>query len=63
MSDKHVALAGHIRRLCSLGVEPRLVIPHVIEAARHIVGADWGMFFYADEHYALSFSLYTSDSA
>ncbi|MGU7773130.1 LuxR C-terminal-related transcriptional regulator [Burkholderia sp. MR1-5-21] len=54
MSDKHVALASHIRRLCSLGVEPRLVIPHVIEAARHIVGADWGMFFYADEHYALS---------
>ena len=54
MSDKHVALASHIRRLCSLAVEPHLVIPHVIEAARHIVGADWGMFFYADEHYAVS---------
>ncbi|KWK03051.1 helix-turn-helix transcriptional regulator [Burkholderia stagnalis] len=54
MSDKHVALAGHIRRLCSLGVDPRLVIPHVIEAARQIVGADWGMFLFADEHHALS---------
>ncbi|VWB39672.1 helix-turn-helix transcriptional regulator [Burkholderia lata] len=54
MSDKHVALASHIRRLCSLAVEPHLVIPHVIEATRHIVGADWGMFFYADEHYAVS---------
>jgi hypothetical protein len=54
MSDKHVALASHIRRLCSLAVEPHLVIPQVIEATRHIVGADWGMFFYADEHYAVS---------
>ncbi|ORT87561.1 hypothetical protein B7G54_08665 [Burkholderia puraquae] len=32
MSDKHVALASHIRRLCSVAVEPHLVIPHVIEA-------------------------------
>ncbi|WP_338640881.1 helix-turn-helix transcriptional regulator [Burkholderia pyrrocinia] len=54
MSDKYVALAGHIRRLCSLGIEPRLVIPHVVEATRRIVGADWGMFFYTDEHYAVS---------
>ncbi|WP_260432256.1 helix-turn-helix transcriptional regulator [Burkholderia sp. Bp9140] len=54
MSDKHVALTSHIRRLCSLAVEPHLVIPHVIEATRRIVGADWGMFFYADEHYAVS---------
>lgn len=62
MSDKHAALAGHIRRLCSLGVEPRLVIPHVIEAARQIVGADWGMFFYADECHVLT-DVYSENDA
>jgi DNA-binding CsgD family transcriptional regulator len=54
MSSKHAALAGHVRRLCSLGAEPRIVIPHVVETVRTLVGADWGMFFYANEHYALS---------
>lgn len=54
MQDKHVALAGHIRRLCSLGVDPHLVMPHVIQAAREIVGADWGMFFYADAYGTLT---------
>ncbi|WNC88392.1 hypothetical protein RI103_11710 [Paraburkholderia sp. FT54] len=53
MSSKHTALAGHVRRLCSLGAEPHIVIPHVVETIRTLVGADWGMFFYADEHYAL----------
>ncbi|MBS6361446.1 helix-turn-helix transcriptional regulator [Burkholderia sp.] len=54
MQDKHVALAGHIRRLCSLGVDPHLVMPHVIQDAREIVSADWGMFFYADAYGTLT---------
>jgi len=53
MSSKHAALAGHVRRLCSLGVEPHVVIPHVVESVRAMVGAEFGMFFYADEHYAM----------
>ncbi|MFL9913396.1 helix-turn-helix transcriptional regulator [Paraburkholderia sp. RL17-337-BIB-A] len=62
MSSKHAALAGHVRRLCSLGAEPHIVIPHVVETVRTLVGADWGMFFYADEHYALS-EMYSQNEA
>jgi hypothetical protein len=45
MSSKHAALSGHIRQLCSIGSDPHIVIPHVVEALRMLVGADWGMFF------------------
>lgn len=54
MAGKNSALSGHVRRMCSLGIEPRIVIPHVVEALRQIVDAEWGMFFYADENYQLS---------
>ncbi|MCC8394690.1 helix-turn-helix transcriptional regulator [Paraburkholderia sp. MMS20-SJTR3] len=54
MHSKHAALAGHVRRLCSLGIDPHIVVPHVVEVLRKLVGGDWGMFFYADANYALS---------
>jgi DNA-binding CsgD family transcriptional regulator len=53
MSSKHAALTGHVRRLCSIGVEPHIVIPHIVESVRAMIGAEWGMFFYAGEHYAM----------
>ncbi|KXU91909.1 LuxR family transcriptional regulator [Caballeronia megalochromosomata] len=54
MSSKHAGLTGHVRRLCSLGSDPHIIIPQVVETFRTLVGADWGMFFYADAKYALS---------
>jgi DNA-binding CsgD family transcriptional regulator len=54
MPSKHAALAAHVRRLCSLGAEPRVIIPHVVETIRVLVGADWGMFFYSNDDYSLS---------
>ncbi|WP_322057985.1 helix-turn-helix transcriptional regulator [Paraburkholderia sp. J63] len=62
MSNKHVALSGHVRRLCSLGCDPHLVIPHVTEALRKIAGAEWAMFFYADEHFGLA-DVYSENQA
>ncbi|MFP4848394.1 helix-turn-helix transcriptional regulator [Paraburkholderia sp. BR14264] len=62
MSSKHAALSGHVRRLCSLGSDPHIVIPHVVETLRTLVGADWGMFFYADAQYALS-DMYSQNEA
>jgi DNA-binding CsgD family transcriptional regulator len=54
MSRKFAAEAGYVRRLCSLGCDPRVIIPQVTEVLRKIAGAEWGMFFYADEHFGLS---------
>jgi DNA-binding CsgD family transcriptional regulator len=48
MRTKQSRLAGHIRRLCSLGLDPAIVVPDVVEAVRQIAGADWGMFFFTD---------------
>ncbi|GJH30403.1 LuxR C-terminal-related transcriptional regulator [Caballeronia novacaledonica] len=46
---KHSRLASHVRQLCSLGLDPAIVVPRVVEGVRRIAGADWGMFFFADD--------------
>jgi DNA-binding CsgD family transcriptional regulator len=45
---KHANIASHIRQLCSLGLDPAVIVPHVVEGVRCIAGADWGMFYFAD---------------
>src|SRR5258705_2378764 len=62
MSAKHAALASHVRRLCLLGSEPRIVMPHVVEAIRKIAEAEWGMFFFANDAYELS-DVYSQNDA
>lgn len=51
MNNKHVALVGHIRRLCSFGFAPRIVIPYVLEAFRDLSHAQWGTFTYAAKYH------------
>lgn len=51
MKNAHVG--NHIRQLCSLGLHPALVIPEVIKAIKAFVGAEWGMFSYANDSYDL----------
>lgn len=49
MADKRSALGSHVRQLCALGVEPRLIMPHVVRSLAVIADAEWGMFFYAHD--------------
>ncbi|MEX3980539.1 helix-turn-helix transcriptional regulator [Paraburkholderia sp. EG287A] len=62
MSKKYAEQAGYVRRLCSLGCDPRVIIPQVTEVLRKIADAEWGMFFYADEHFGLS-DVYSENQA
>jgi DNA-binding CsgD family transcriptional regulator len=44
-------LVSHIRQLCVLGVDSHTLMPALLDAVGSLVGADWGMFWWADENY------------
>lgn len=62
MNGKHAALGAHVRRLCSSGLDPKVVIPPVVAALREIAHGEWGMFYFADEHCDLD-DLYSENPA
>ncbi|WP_321949539.1 helix-turn-helix transcriptional regulator [Paraburkholderia sp. J10-1] len=51
---KNAALGAHVRRLCSSGLNPKVVIPPVVAALRELVRAEWGFFYFADAQFELS---------
>lgn len=50
-STDSARLTSYIRQLCVLGVESHTVMPPLIEAIKHLVGADFGTFWWAGENY------------
>jgi DNA-binding CsgD family transcriptional regulator len=62
MTGKQAALGAHVRRLCSSGLDPKVVIPPVVAALREIAQGEWGMFYFSDEHCDLS-DLYSENPA